>query len=87
MLKIRYSDGTVLQGILLALGDQKVRVAVKGSDDVAEYRLVHQRWISEDCEVVALEFADGEDPLAAAGEYSDGIVASGFDLPLAPHIM
>ncbi len=52
MLRIRYRNGKVLQGILLALGDQNVRVAVKDSDDVAEYRLVSQRWVSEDCELV-----------------------------------
>ena len=47
MLRIRYANGTVMQGILLALGDQKIRVALKGSDDVAEYRLINQRWVSE----------------------------------------
>jgi len=87
VLKIRYSDGKVLQGILLALGDQRIRVAVKGSDDVAEYRLVNQHWVSEDCEVVIMEFADGECPLMAAEEFAEGIVASGFDRPVAPHIM
>ena len=85
MLRIRYANGTVLQAILLALGDQKVRVAVKGSDDVAEYRLVNQHWISEDCEVVTME--PGEDGLPFAEGFPEGMVVSGFDRPVVPHIM
>lgn len=85
MLRIRYSNGKVLQGILLALGDQKVRVAVKDSDDVAEYRLVNRHWISEDCEVVTMEF--GDEGLPAGDTFSENIVPTGFDRPVAPHIM
>lgn len=85
MLRIRYANGTVLQGILLALGDQKIRVAIKGSDDVVEYRLVSQRWISEDCEVVAMEVEDEDDTRVEA--LPDSMVLSGFDRPVARHIM
>ena len=56
MLLIRYNNGRILEGALLALGDQKIRVALKDSDDVTEYRLVSQRWVSEDCEVVTMSF-------------------------------
>lgn len=86
MLRIRYSNGKVLQGILLALGDQKVRVAVKGSDDVAEYRLLNQQWVSEDCEIVTMEFGEVAPP-AVWDEFPDSMVASGFDRPVAPRIM
>jgi hypothetical protein len=85
MLRIRYATGTVMQGVLLALGDQKIRVALKGSDDVAEYRLVNQRWVSEDCEVVTVEFGEEEYPFDEA--IPDNMVASGFDRPVARHIM
>ena len=34
-----------------------MRVAIKDSDDSVEYRLLNGAWISEDCEVVRLEFA------------------------------
>jgi len=85
MLRIRYGNGTVLQGILLALGDQKIRVAIKGSDDVVEYRLVSQRWISDDCEVVAMEFEEEGEPSVEA--LPDSMVLSGFDRPVARHIM
>ena len=55
---IHYKNGRVLQGIVLAFGDRLVRVAVKDSDDAVEFRLVNHVWVSEDCEVVRLEFAE-----------------------------
>ena len=55
MLLIRYSNSRPVEGALLAIGDQKIRVALKGSDDVTEYRLFSQRWVSDDCEVVTIE--------------------------------
>ena len=63
MIFIHYSDGRVLQGVVLAFGDRIVRVAVKDSDDASEYRLINHVWVSEDCEVVRMEFADGEPPV------------------------
>ena len=59
MIYIHYNDGRVLQALVLAFGDRKVRVAVKGFDDCSEYRLIGQVWVSEDCEVVRIEFAEG----------------------------
>jgi SRSO17 transposase len=47
---------------VLALGDHVVRVAVQGSDDAVEYRLINQVWVSEDCEIVNMKFADAGDP-------------------------
>lgn len=58
MIFIHYNNGRVLQGIVLAFGDRLVRVAVKDSDDAVEFRLVNEVWVSEDCEVVRLEFAE-----------------------------
>ena len=63
MILIHYSDGRVLQGMVLAFGDHVVRVAVKDTDDAAEYRLINHVWVSEDCEMVRMEFADGQDPI------------------------
>jgi hypothetical protein len=57
---IRYTDGRTLTGILLALNGGTIRVAIQDGDDVAEYRLIGDRWVSEDCEPVTFEF-----PLAA----------------------
>jgi hypothetical protein len=88
MLLIRYSDGKILQGALLALGDQKIRVALKGSDDVTEYRLVSQRWVSEDCEVVTMDLGDEEPSVVEEeGEFLDSTMLTGFERPLAPRIM
>ena len=67
---IRCSDGRLLPGILLALIGDHMRVALPEMDDVAEYRLINGRWISEDCEPVTFEF-----PLAvfqAAGIMPEG---------------
>ena len=58
MIYIHYNNGRVLQGLVLAFGDRLVRVAVKDSDDAAEFRLVNQVWVSEDCEVVKLHFVE-----------------------------
>jgi hypothetical protein len=58
MIYIHYNNGRVLQGVVLAFGDRMVRVAVKDSDDAVEFRLVNQVWVSEDCEVVKLDFAE-----------------------------
>ena len=58
MICIRYNNGRVLLGVVLAFGDRVVRVAVKDSDDAVEFRLVNEVWVSEDCEVVKLDFAE-----------------------------
>ena len=63
MIRIHYNNGRVLQGVVLTFGDRLVRVAVKGSDDTSEFRLVNQVWVSEDCEVVRLDFAESTAPV------------------------
>ena len=83
---IHYTNGTVRQGVLLALGDQKIRVALQGSDDVDEYRLFNQHWISEDCEVVTMSFTEVASP-ATEEEFLDPMLASGFDRPVASRLM
>ena len=59
MIYIKYSTGVRLQGILMAMGDGLIRVAIQGADDAAIYRLINGSWISEDCEVVTIEFDRG----------------------------
>jgi len=53
---IHYGDGTVLQGILLSLKGNQMRVAVKDADDVTEFRMSNEVWISDACEPVTFEF-------------------------------
>ena len=63
MAIIRYRNGRKLQGILLSLGEHEARVAIKGADDAAIFRLISGVWVSEDCEVVTFEFTGtGEQP-------------------------
>ena len=77
----------VLYGALLALGDHKIRVALKDSDDVTEYRLVNQRWVSEDCEVVTMSFEHEESAIAEQDEFPESMMLTGFERPVARHIM
>ena len=65
MISIHYSNGRVLHGVVLAFGDRLMRVAVKDSDDAVEFRLVNQVWVSEDCEVVKLEYAEWDSRVPA----------------------
>lgn len=81
MIRISYNNGRVLQGVVLAFGDRLVRVAVKGSDDSSEFRLVNQVWVSEDCEVVTLDFAESTVP-GRSGEA--GSLESLFRFELLP---
>ena len=77
MLLIRYRNNTVLHGVLLAFGDQRIRVALQGSDDVAEYRFINHRWVSEDCELVEIGFSANGSP-AVKGESLDCIMPNGL---------
>jgi len=77
MINIRYSTGIRLQGILMAMGDGLIRVAIKGADDAAIYRLIHGSWVSEDCEVVTIEF-----PKSGGSDKSEEIEAI---FPLQAH--
>ena len=81
MIFITYNNGRVLQGIVLAFGDRRVRVAVKGSDDAVEFLLVNQVWVSEDCEVVKLDFAGQVAPVESE---ETGLLDSLFRTELRP---
>jgi hypothetical protein len=56
-MTITYSNGTVLEAIVLAHEEEALRVAVAGEGDVRTFRHIHGVWISEECEPVAVEFA------------------------------
>jgi hypothetical protein len=81
MIHIYYNNGRVLQGVVLAFGDRLVRVAVKGSDDTSEFRLVNQVWVSEDCEVVRLDFAESTAPVESG---APGLLETLFRFELLP---
>jgi hypothetical protein len=52
-----YADGSKKEAVLLARMEDKIRVAVRGSDDPLELTDVHGTWVTEDCEPVRVEFA------------------------------
>jgi len=70
---IKYRNGTRLQGILVALGDQLIRVAIKDADDAAIFRLVSGVWVSEDCEVVTFEFAEDGFPPQDVTDFREAV--------------
>lgn len=59
MMLVRNSSGKTQPAVILALTGAVMRVALKDGDDVEEYRLVNQTWISGHCEPVTFEFPLG----------------------------
>jgi len=41
---------------MMSLHGDQMRVAIKDEDDVVEFRLINQVWVSESCEPVTFEF-------------------------------
>ena len=68
MISIYYNNRPALQGVVLAYGDRRVRVAVKDSDDAVEFRLINQAWVSEDLEIVKMDVSER----IAQGETGEG---------------
>jgi hypothetical protein len=68
MIFIKYSNGLVLQGVVLSLGDQSMRVAIENSDDAVEFRRISGVWVSEDCEVVSIQFSGQGYPVEIPGD-------------------
>ena len=87
MIFIKYKSGRKLQGILLALGDQLIRVAVKGSDDAAQFRLVNGVWVSEDCEIVTFEFVDSGFSAEDESEHLEAMFPAQPQPPAFPRVM
>ena len=46
MMIIRVANGKKRAAVILALTGQMMRVALRDTDDVMEYKLVNQTWIS-----------------------------------------
>jgi hypothetical protein len=69
-MTITYSNGTVLEAIVLSHEEEAVRVAVAGDGDVRTFRRIHGVWLSEECKAVAVEFAWGRH---GANNVPDGV--------------
>jgi hypothetical protein len=59
MMLVRNTSGKTQPAVILALTGSMMRVALKDSDDVEEYRLLNQTWIGTNCEPVTFEFPLG----------------------------
>ena len=55
-MTITYENGTRLEAVLVARHEHTIRVAVKGGDDLLEFKQINGTWVSEDCEPVRIEF-------------------------------
>lgn len=52
-----YADGSQTEAFLLSRTENKIRVAIPGSDDPLELAEIHGTWVTEDCEPVRVQFA------------------------------
>jgi hypothetical protein len=59
MMLVRNSSGSRQPAVILALTAGVMRVALRNGDDVEEYRLVKDTWVSTHCEPVTFEFPLG----------------------------
>ncbi|HEY1219367.1 MAG: hypothetical protein ABSE42_05210 [Bryobacteraceae bacterium] len=58
-MNISYADGTIQEGLVLALAGPELRAAIRGADDPAEFRLVGDTWVAEDGRKVTFVFPLG----------------------------
>ena len=70
-MTIRYANGQILEAVLLSRTETTLRVAIPGSEDSAEFTLIHGVWVSEDCEPAEVEFSWGRHARAAEVREAD----------------
>ena len=56
-MTIKYSNGTVLDAILLSHEEHEIRATIAGIGDTQTFKSVNGTWISEDLEPVSVGFA------------------------------
>jgi len=54
---IRYTDGRTFNAVLLSRTETTMRLALENHDDVAVLTRVHDAWVSDECELVQVDFA------------------------------
>ena len=59
MVLVRSADGAKHPAVVLSLIGSTIRVAMKDREDVEEYHLVNETWVSTQCEPVTFEFPLG----------------------------
>ena len=86
-LLIKFNNGTVLQGVMLALWSEMIRVAIKNADDAAEFRLINQTWVSEDCEPVTIQFEREGSSAEQSVEMPETFAPAGWFQQVADRLM
>jgi hypothetical protein len=56
-MTIRYTDGQILEAVLLTRTETTMRVALRQRDDIVALTLVNDVWVSDECEPVQVDFA------------------------------
>src|SRR5579872_3913090 len=56
-MNIRYTNGQMFEAVLLSQTETTMRLALQGHDDVVVLTLVHDVWVSDECEPVQVDFA------------------------------
>ena len=87
MLLVNYRNGKKQHGMLLALGNQSIRVAIEGAADSVIFRLVNGFWVSEDCEVVTFDFAETGFPVHEETDFRDTVFPKHHDAPAVERVM
>ncbi len=81
-ITITTRTGSIYAGILMAVSGPTLRVAVRGFDDVVEFRLQGGQWFSETGELVEIKVCTSTDDAGAESPYS-GMTGVGADPPRA----
>jgi hypothetical protein len=68
-------DGTTVEGLLLAVNRNQMRVAVPGQADALEFRLVGDQWTSEDGQRIELDFLSSTAADATALQFPKAFAA------------
>jgi hypothetical protein len=82
-MHVSYADGSSYEGLVLAIAGPELRVAVRGAEEPALFRLVGDSWFAEDGRKVAFEFPLGvlqsQEILLAIQE----VTVEGLNMPTA----
>jgi hypothetical protein len=57
IMTLRFMNGTTLEAVMLSRHESRMRVALKGLEDIVELNEVNGTWVTEDCEPVQVSFA------------------------------
>src|SRR5438128_174740 len=56
-MTLRYANGQAIEAVLLSQSEGRMRVVLRGGDDVVELNQINGAWVTDDCEAVQVMFA------------------------------